>query len=74
MFRSAAVGLEGLLELGPTGNTVVVDVLRFTSCVSVACGRGAAVLPYDWNDASVEQCADEHDAEAADQRDDPVCT
>ncbi len=51
-------GVEELARLGPTCQVVVViDVLRFTSCVSVACSRGAIVLPYEWDDDGVEAYA-----------------
>ncbi|HEY7071274.1 MAG TPA: 2-phosphosulfolactate phosphatase [Acidimicrobiales bacterium] len=53
------------------GAVVVVDVLRFTSAVSVAIGRGAIVLPYVWaaGDAARAYAA-RHDAELAGRRED----
>src|SRR4029453_15046239 len=42
-------GVDGLSEVAQgAGAVVVVDVLRFTSAVSVAIGRGAVALPYGW--------------------------
>jgi 2-phosphosulfolactate phosphatase len=65
-------GAEGLQEIGPTVDAVViVDVLRFTSCVSVACARGAVILPYEWNDDSVTGFAALHNAVVAGHRGDP---
>ncbi|HSL57933.1 MAG TPA: 2-phosphosulfolactate phosphatase [Acidimicrobiales bacterium] len=44
-------GPHGLRRLAPKVDVVViVDVLRFTTCVDVAVGRGAQVLPYRWHD------------------------
>lgn len=64
-------GPNGLAELGPTVDAIViVDVLRFTTCVSVACARGAAVLPYPWNDGSAADFATEQNAELAGRRED----
>lgn len=42
-------GLESLLA-GGVRTVVVVDVLRFTTAVDVACGRGAAVTPHSEGD------------------------
>ncbi|HET6950921.1 MAG TPA: hypothetical protein VFI47_11125, partial [Acidimicrobiales bacterium] len=43
-------GAEGLRHVGPgAAAVVVVDVLRFTTAVSVAVGRRAEVLPYAWD-------------------------
>ena len=44
-------GLESLLA-GGVRTVVIVDVLRFTTAVDVACGRGAAVTPYPADDAA----------------------
>ncbi len=44
-------GLESLLA-GGVRTVVIVDVLRFTTAVDVACGRGAAVTPHRWDDDS----------------------
>jgi 2-phosphosulfolactate phosphatase len=63
-------GPEGLAAVGPGAATVVVvDVLRFTSAVSVAVGRGAIVLPYTWTmgDAARAYAAN-HGAELAGRR------
>lgn len=45
-------GRQGLVSLlgGGVRTVVVVDVLRFTTAVDVACGRGAAVTPYGADD------------------------
>ncbi|EWT01229.1 hypothetical protein N865_05455 [Intrasporangium oryzae NRRL B-24470] len=68
------------LEWGPTGGralttyaaergesviAVVLDVLSFTTCVSVACDRGLTVYPYRWRDESAQRFAAEHRAELA---------
>jgi len=41
---------------------VVVDVLSFTTTLTVAVDAGTSVLPYRWNDATAAQYAREHDA------------
>ena len=43
--------------LAPADVTIVVDVFSFTTCVDVAVSRGAAILPYAWNDASAAEFA-----------------
>src|SRR5690242_14264033 len=58
--------LDHALELAPTvGALVVVDVLRFTTCVSVACARGATIFPYEWNDNRAQAFAARHGAQLA---------
>jgi 2-phosphosulfolactate phosphatase len=60
-------GADGLAAVGPgTAAVVVVDVLRFTSAVSVAVGRGASVLPYSWTMGDAARAyAAQHGAELA---------
>ncbi|WP_243395207.1 2-phosphosulfolactate phosphatase [Nocardioides currus] len=57
------------MEWGPTGAaavaadvTVVVDVLSFTTTVSVAVERGITVLPFRWRDERAASYAAERDA------------
>lgn len=59
-------------EWGPVGAArlaadavVVVDVLSFTTSVSVALDRGTAVYPCPWHDERAEALAREHDAALA---------
>jgi 2-phosphosulfolactate phosphatase len=63
-------GPAGLRAIAPGAvAVVVVDVLRFTTAVSVAVGRGGVVLPYVWaaGDAARAYAA-RHDAELAGRR------
>jgi len=36
---------------------IIVDVMLFSSCVSLAAGRGTRISPYPWKDASAEAYA-----------------
>ena len=67
-------GADGLGRLAPACDVVVVvDVLRFTTCVDVALARGAEVLPYPWRDESGAAAhAAAHGAELAGSREDPA--
>jgi 2-phosphosulfolactate phosphatase len=65
-------GPAGLAAVGAgAAVVVVVDVLRFTTAVSVAIGRGAVVLPYAWaaGDAAAAY-ARRHGAQLAGRRED----
>jgi 2-phosphosulfolactate phosphatase len=56
-------GAAGADAIGPGAALVaVVDVLSFTTALTVAVERGIAVLPHRWRDDSAERVAREHDA------------
>jgi 2-phosphosulfolactate phosphatase len=61
-------GEAGLDALAPADVVIVVDVLSFSTCVDVATGRGAAILPYRWKDASAAAFAWQHGAVLAGRR------
>ena len=47
---------------------IVVDVFSFTTCIDIAISRGAAILPYAWNDTTASDYAQAQDAELAGRR------
>lgn len=56
-------GPQGLRALAPAvASIVVVDVLSFTTSVTIACARGAEVLPYKWRDGDEAAFAEAHGA------------
>lgn len=62
-------GPNGLRALAPVcAVIVVVDVLSFTTSVSIAVGRGAEILPYRWEDDGGPAYAAERDAVLAARR------
>jgi len=64
-------GPMGLRTIAPMVDVVViVDVLSFTTCVDVALGRGAEVIPYKMNDGTAAEFADSIGAELAGHRGD----
>lgn len=59
-------GLSGALAVAQGVDVaVVVDVLSFTTTVSVAVDAGAAVLPYPWRDPTADAFAQQHAARLA---------
>lgn len=62
-------GLEGARTVAAGADiAVVVDVLSFGTCVSVAMDRGAEVFPYRWRDTTAEDFAAHHQAQLAGPR------
>ncbi len=61
-------GPQAAAALAAADVTIVVDVFSFTTCVDVAVSRGAAILPYAWNDASAQAFASAQGAELAGKR------
>lgn len=62
-------GLDGARTVAPGADlAVVVDILSFTTCVSVAIDRGAEVIPYPWKDPGAEDFAAHHSAQLAGPR------
>ena len=62
-------GIDGALASGVGVDAiVVVDVLSFTTAVSVAVGNGALVYPYRWQDGSAPAFAAERGAVLAGAR------
>ncbi|WP_370180390.1 2-phosphosulfolactate phosphatase [Rhodococcus wratislaviensis] len=56
-------GLPGAKAIGAAADVaVVVDVLSFTTTLTVAVDAGIDVLPYRWNDESAERYARDSDA------------
>ena len=61
-------GTEGLAALAPADVTIIIDVFTFTTCVDVALGAGAAILPYRWDDPTAADFAVRNKAELAGKR------
>jgi 2-phosphosulfolactate phosphatase len=55
-------GPDGVNALADCRTFIVVDVLSFSTCVSVAVQRQVVVFPYGWKDAGASKHAERHDA------------
>jgi 2-phosphosulfolactate phosphatase len=62
-------GIIGHDHLASADVTIIVDVLSFSTCVDVAVSRGAAIIPYAWEDVSARAFTVERGAELAGRRD-----
>lgn len=64
-------GAEGVAALSGCRTFIVVDVLSFSSCVSVAMVRGVTIFPYPYQDANgAADLAQRHQATLAGRRGD----
>src|SRR5947208_2043628 len=61
-------GLNGLRAAAPGRIVIIVDVLSFSTATTIAVGRGATILPCEWNDERASALALEHRAELASKR------
>lgn len=69
-FEQGLIGARSIAQ-GDDGLIVVVDVLSFSTCVSVAADRRISVIPAKRRDGRAEELAREHDAVLAGPRSGP---
>ena len=62
-------GEPGIAQLAPISDVVIiVDVMSFSTCVSIAVSRWATVFPYRWKDGTARAYAESIGAELAESR------
>jgi 2-phosphosulfolactate phosphatase len=64
-------GLQGLLHSASAQAVAIVDVLSFSTCIDVACGRGAKVWPCVFKDDPAAALAHSLQAQLAGRRGQP---
>ena len=62
-------GVQGLEALEECRTFIIIDILSFTTCVSIALARQATVFPYRWKGQTAQIFADEQEAVLAEMRD-----
>ena len=62
-------GLHGIQALADCRTFIIIDVLSFTTCVSIALARKAIVFPYRWKGQTAQIFAEEQQAVLAEMRD-----
>lgn len=70
-FEWGPKALTSVAAASDVGVAIVVDVLSFSTCVDIACGRGALVLPCRWKDSQAEAFALARGALLASRRSEP---
>ena len=59
-------GAQAVEHLGADADCIVIiDVMSFSTCVSVAIERGGVIFPYPWKDVSAQQFAADNNAQCA---------
>jgi 2-phosphosulfolactate phosphatase len=61
-------GAPGIQSITADAVVVIVDVLSFTTCVSIACAAGATVYPSHWTDSRADELAVSQEATLAARR------
>lgn len=61
-------GMHGLRELARDRIVVIVDVLSFSTAVTIGVKAGATILPCEWNDERAAALGREENAEVASKR------